>query len=127
MTPDPIRRCRWHACTKARTGTLFCDAHTHAARRATRAGQLPLARELAQMKLSEVATLTAAVPPFPMKRPLCRDLAVSIVSGRCIAEGCDRRGTHGRHLCRACYQRAAYQGVLAQFPVKGALPARPGA
>jgi hypothetical protein len=123
MTPDPTPRCRWHACAEARSGALFCDAHTHTARRAARAGQLPLAREMAQMKVLEVAALTATVPPLPAKRPLCRDLAVSIVSGRCIAEGCDRPGTHGRHLCRACYQRAAYQRVLEQFPVKGALPA----
>ena len=117
MTPDdravaPVapacpRPCRWHACTAQRTGSLWCDQHAYAHRRAVISGSMPATAELAEMRPSEIAALIVVLPPRAATPPRA-----------CLWPDCGRPAPL-RRLCPRCQarnRRLVRQGALPDMP-----------
>lgn len=101
--PAPrLRPCLWADCTDQRTGALFCSRHSATARRASIAGTLPPMAEIADMRPSQIATLTRAPkPPAPVVILPPRPASPSRL---CLWPDCGRSAGR-RSLCSRCKAR----------------------
>ena len=117
-TPPARRRsCLWHACTAQRTeSALFCGKHAYAHRRAASSGKMPVTAELAEMRPSEIAAMTAIPKPPALIAVLAPGAPTP--PRTCLWPSCGRPAPL-RRFCPRCKARCR------SFVQTGIIPATP--